>query len=167
MKFLKKVIALLACMILLTGALAAPALAEGDGAAYVTFSVRLHSNWISSRYGVTVYIDDTRVGHMDQGDSITFGGWLDTGRTHTLRFDPDKAGVPDRVWNLGSLQNGSVVTCEIQAKSSDVRLREYSITLGGEVLESVSPDTAAQVRIFGVILSAAVSVIRAIWTGGN
>ena len=89
---------------------------------------------------------------MEQGDILTFGAYMTDDRTHELRFDPDKEGVPDRCWTISNLQHGSVITCEIQAKHNQVKIRKHSVSLNGQVIINITPDTEEKVRLFGTIL---------------
>ena len=146
----RKIIALLFCLILATVQVAA--LADDSHAFYATFSITLRSNWVLSQYGVTVYLDGNEVGHLGQGDAMTFGAYMSDGCAHELRIVADKAGVPDRIWTISNLQHGSVLTVELQAKSSQVKIRSYELSVNGESLCSVSPDMEAKVRLIGTII---------------
>ena len=137
MKTMKRIIALLFCLILAGVQFGSVADTGGVHVFYSTFNVTFHRNHLLSQYGVTVYFDGIEVKHLNQGDILTFGAYMTDDRTHELRFDPDKEGVPDRCWTISNLQHGSVLTCEIQAKNKQVKIRKHSLSLNGQVIINV------------------------------
>ncbi len=153
MTMLKRIVALLFCMILVTTSLHALAEDVGPNVIAATFNVTLHHNARLSRYGVTVYFDGIEAGHLDQGDVTTFVACMTDDRPHVLRFDPDKDGVPDRVWTLSNLQHGSTLTCEIQTKRNQVKILSQDLSVNGLSVFSVSPDTEARVKLIGTVIT--------------
>ena len=149
---LKKFVALMFCLILVTVQISALAAGSEPNVFYATFSVNLHYNRQLSTYGVTVYLDGVKVAHLDRGDVTTFGAFMTDDRTHELRFDADKQGVPDRVWTISNLQNGSVLTCEIQSKRNQVKIRTYDMSVDSNSIISITPDIEREVRIAGTLI---------------
>ena len=154
-KTIKKIIALLFCLILVVSQ---TAVAEDANVIYSTINIRLRHNHMLSQYGVTVYIDDVEAAHLNQGDMITFGAYMKDNQTHELRFVADKYGVPDRVWTVGNLQQGSVLTCELQSKHNQVRVRQYDLSVNGDTVCSISPEIEDQVKLLGTIVVAGISI---------
>ncbi len=152
MKPLKKITALLFCLILIVTQVTAVAEADNVQVFYSTFSITLHYNHFFSQYGVTVYLDDVPVDHLDQGDVATFGAYMADDRMHELRFVADDSTIPDRTWSIGNLQHGSALTCEIQVKHNQVKIKSYDLSVDGENVVSVSPDTAETVKIIGTVI---------------
>ncbi len=158
---IRRIAALLFCIILVTVQFTALAGTDDAGVIYATFNVTLRHNRALSRYGITVYFDGIEVAHLGQGDILTFGAYMAGDRPHELRFDADKDGVPDRVWNLNNLQNGSVLTCELKAKMNQVRILSQNLSVNGQTICSISPDTEARVRLVGTILATGIQVYQA------
>ncbi|MBR4459422.1 MAG: hypothetical protein IKS31_10745 [Clostridia bacterium] len=152
MKLLNKIFALLFCVIIITVQI--PALAENNDAHvfFATFDISLRHNIIKSKYAVTVYLDGVKVDRMEQGDILTFGAYMSDGTTHELRFVADKKGVPDRVWTLGSLVPGSVLTCKLTAKHNQVKITSHTLSVNNQTIVSVSPDIEKAVKIAGTII---------------
>lgn len=172
MKLLKKMMALLFCVILVT--CSCSALAENETAAaatgeviYALVNVQLHRNWALSTYGVTVYFDGIEITHLGQGDPLTFGAYMMRDQVHTLRFKADKAGVPDRCWTVSNLQNGSVLSCEIQSKRNQVRINDYSVSVDDHVVVSVEPDTASRVQTYGTMVIWGLKILQAAQGGSS
>lgn len=161
MKHLKKIVALLFCIMLITIQITVFADSNGTNAIYSTFNVELHRNRVFSQYGVTVYFDGIQVTHLDQGDILTFGAYMADNRAHVLKFDPDKEGVPDRIWTISNLQHGSVITCEIQSKFNQVKIMSQSLSQNGQSLFSIAPDIEGQVKLLGTILATGIGVYQA------
>ena len=154
---LKKFVALMFCLILITVQISALAAGSEPSVFYTTFSVNLHYNRQLSTYGVTVYLDGVKVAHLDRGDVTTFGAFMTDDRTHELRFDADKQGVPDRVWTISNLQNGSVLTCEIQSKRDQVKIRTYDMSVDSSTIISITPDIEREVKIAGTMVKMVVN----------
>ena len=154
---LKKFVALMFCLILIIVQISALAAGCEPSVFYTTFSVNLHYNRQLSTYGVTVYLDGVKVAHLDRGDVTTFGAFMTDDRTHELRFDADKQGVPDRVWTIGNLQNGSVLTCEIQSKRDQVKIRTYDMSVDSSTIISITPDIEREVKIAGTMVKMVVN----------
>lgn len=161
MKTFRKIVALLFCMILVTTHFTALADTNDPNVFYSTFNVTLHQNAAFSKYGVTVYFDDIEVAYLNQGDVLTFGAYMTDDQAHVLRFDPDKKGVSDRIWTISNLQNGSSLTCEIQTKRNQVKIKSQSLNQNGQTIFSVSPDIAAQVKLVGTIIVTGIKIYQA------
>ncbi len=160
-KGLKRAIALAFCAILLTIQFSVAAVAEDVEVVYATIDIQLHKNWIKSKYDVTVYFDGIEVDTMIQGDLLTFGAYMRSGDMHELRFDAHKDGVPDRCWTIGNLQHGSALTCQIQTKRDQVKIREHSLSVDSKAVFSVAPDIERQVRIAGTVIVTAIKIAQA------
>ena len=152
MKTTRKILALLFCLILAVSQFTAAQAESGAHAYYSTFSITLHNNIMLSRYGVTVYLDDQKVAHLEQGDLLTFGAWMADDRPHELRIVADESGIPDRVFTLTDLRNGSVLTVEIQSKHNQIKVRSYNLVVDGQTVSSVSPDMDEKVKLLGTII---------------
>ena len=154
MKLLKKIMALLCCVILLT--VHFTALAQDDSTAiYGTFFFKLHYNKLFAKYGATVYIDDTEVCHLEQGDQVTFGACMLQGRTYTVRIVPDKAKASACSWVFQSLQDGVVVQCELQSHRKRIEFKSSSLGYNGAVLVSISPDLKSKLEVAGFLVDTA------------
>lgn len=162
MKSFKRIFSLLFCLILLAAQIPAFAESREPDVFYATFNISLRHNYIFSQYGVTVYLDDQKVAHMEQGDKLTFGAYMADDRMHTLRFDADKSGIQDRTWTIGNLQHGSVLTCDIRSKRDQIRIDKQDITLNGQGLLDVSPDIESQVKLLGTIIVTAIKIAVAV-----
>ena len=159
MKTTKKITALLLCLIL--AVVQAACFAETGSVIRSTISITLHHNIMLSCYGVTVYFDGVKVGHLDQGDMLTFDAYMADNQVHELRFVADDPDVPDRVWTLSNLQHGSALTCEIQAKHNQIKVRSYNLSVNGESVCGVSADMEAKVRLFGTIITTGAKIYQA------
>ena len=160
MKALKRIAAVLLCLLLITVSFSAFAEGKQPKVIYSTFNVTLHHNINLSRYGVTVYFDGIQVARLEQGDIATFGAYMTDDRVHEIRFVPDKAGVPDRVWTLSNLQHGTALVCEIQTKRNQVKVRSMDMRVGGTDVFSISPDMEKQVKVLGTIVVTGLGVYK-------
>ena len=134
MKTTKKITALLLCLIL--AVVQAACFAETGSVIRSTISITLHHNIMLSCYGVTVYFDGVKVGHLDQGDMLTFDAYMADNQAHELRFVADDPDVPDRVWS-------------------------YNLSVNGESVCGVSADMEAKVRLFGTIITTGAKIYQA------
>ena len=135
-------------------------LAQADEANYVTFHIKLHRNIVFSKYSVQVYLDGRLIGTMKQGDQMTFGAYLSGGQ-HQLRFEGDKEGVSVRTWTLGTLQDNTVVSCELQTHRKRIDLESTNIALptGAVIQPTETPGILDHEIVQGVVIEIIRSMI--------
>lgn len=154
------VITLIACLALVTVLIVTFADTNNPNVICSTFNVSVHHNALFSQYGVTIYFDDVEVAYLNQGDALTFKAYMEADQTHVLRFDPDKEGVPDRIWTISNLQNGSALTCELQTKRDQVEIKSQDLIQNGQTVFSASPEIKAQVKALGTIIATGIQVYK-------
>ncbi len=154
MKNIRSIITLILCLVILSVTLVCvPASAEENGIVYSMFHFQLRRNTALAKYGVTVYLEDIEVGHLNQGEQIPFGAYMLDGTTHVLRLKADKEGVPDYEWTLVSLQNGMTVTCTLQAHGHYIAIPQTEMIVDGVSVVRVAPDIEKQVRVAGTVVT--------------
>ena len=112
MKPIRRILSLLLCAALLTALFSSCALAEET--VYTTVHLNMHRNRSFAKYGVTVQLDGKPVGHVGQGDQLTFGGYLSVGSPHVISLVPDKASVDTHYIVINSVQSGATVHFTVQ-----------------------------------------------------
>lgn len=152
MKLLRNTVVLLFCAILLTVTFSASAEPGGD-VVCVTIQVNLHYNKIGTHHGITVYLDDIEVAHLDQGDQMTFGACMMRNETHVLSFSHDKERIRDLRWTFSNLQDGTVIFCNAKATFGKVKLISSSISVDNSMIVKVDPESDRYVRNFGTFVS--------------
>ena len=122
MKTIQRILSLLLCAALLTALLASCALAEDT--VYTTFHLDLHRNKVFAKYGVTIRLDGQVIGHMDQGDQVSFGGALTADQPHVISLVPDKASVATCFIIVNNLSSGAMVTATVQTHVLSVTVED-------------------------------------------
>ena len=151
MKMLRRIVALLFCAILLTVQFSAVA-ESGSDVVYVTIHANLHYNKIGTHHGVTVYLDDIEIAHLEQGDQMTVGAYMMRDHTHILRFSHDKDGICDRKWTFSNLQDGTVIFCTVKATYGKVKLVDSSISVDSTMIVKVDRESERYVKNFGTLI---------------
>ena len=103
----------LGLLILITACVPSGIAGENTNVIYGMFHMKLRHNPMIAKYGVTVFFDDIEVGHVAQGEQITFGAYMREGESHVLILRSDGSDIPDHVWTIASIQNGTTFTCRI------------------------------------------------------
>ena len=149
MNRLTRIIALALCACLL-GAFAVPAAAE-ENIYKVTFHVRLRTNMLFAKYGVTVYLSNVKLGHLNPGDQLTTDVYVNEA-LYALTFVPDNNRAEKLTWALGSLRSGCVVECDIKTHRTWIEMKNNSIhTEFGTLIEEKS-NGEESLEMFGDVI---------------
>ena len=149
MKNLKKVLALLACLVIIVQI--TPIAAAEEDTVYVMIQVKLDRNIIKAKYGVTVCVDGVQVYHLRQGEQTTFGAVLTKGK-HVISFVADKEKAGTQNWYLGGLIDHTAISCELKTHGKYVEIRKSNVTVPtGEALE-YEKKTNAKLEVGGKLI---------------
>lgn len=152
--------AVILCLLIFATACVPAGLAEENpGIIYSMFHLKLRRNTIMARYGVTILFDGIEVGHVEQGEQITFGAYMHEGVSHFLLLRADDPDVPDHEWTISSVQNGTAFTCRIQTHRRYVDIPETLISVNGTTMISVSPDIERMVRLGGTVIEIGTDIL--------
>ncbi len=149
----------LGLLILIAACVPAGVAGENTNVIYGMFHMKLRHNPMLAKYGVTVFFDDIEVGHVAQGEQITFGAYMREGESHVLILRSDKSGIPDHVWTIASIQNGTTFTCRIQTHRKYIDIPETNINVNGSIVAKISPDIENTVKICGTIVEIGAKIL--------
>ena len=149
MNRLKRIIAL-ALLVCLMEVLIFPVMAE-EGTFKATFHVKLRTNKLFAKYGVTVYLSDVKLGHLNPGDQLTTDVYLTEG-VFELTFVPDKKSAEKLVWTLGSIRPDYVVECELQTHLKRIEMKKNSIRTVFGTLVNEEAESGVDVKMLGTVV---------------
>lgn len=125
MKKMIRLLSMILALIIVTG-IACSACAEGETST-VYLTVRLNRNLLIAQRGVLVYMDDTEIGYIGQGNAMTVGLVLSEGQ-HQLKFLEEGYRDAYGTWTLGALPDQSFIFCTIQTHRKYVEVKDHTIT---------------------------------------
>ena len=156
-----RILAAFLCLLILAAACVPAGLAEeNSGVIYSMFHLKLRRNTIMARYGLTVLFDGIEVGHLEQGEQITFGAYMREGESHILLLRADEAGIPDHEWTIASMQNGTSFTCRLQTHRNYIDIPDTLISVNGTTVVKISPDIENIVKISGTVIEIGAKILK-------
>lgn len=155
-----RILALVLSLLILAAACIPAGMAEeNSGVIYGMFHLKLRRNLTLARYGVTVFFDGIEVGHVGQGEQITFGAYMREGASHILLLRADESAVPDHEWTIASMQNGTAFTCKLKTHRHYIDIPETQISVNGTTVAKVAPDIEKMVKIGGTVVEIGAGIL--------
>ena len=125
MKRMTRILSLILALMIAAG-IACSACAEGKSSTvYVT--IKLNRNFLIAKRSVLVYMDNTEIGCIRQGNAMTVGLVLSEGQ-HQLTFLEEGHRDACGTWTLGALPDQCFISCTIQTHRNYVEVKDHTIT---------------------------------------